>query len=208
MGAYIIIGHALIEIGIVVFLLLGFSFVLQNRIVVRSIGIIGGMLLFYLGFSIIRDVKQGKIHLHFPDKTEPKKMTSEIEENNLSRPGQSLRDHSKETMKLGHWLIENPVIGGMIVSMSNPYWWVWWATIGFAFMVQFDVSLNQWPKLFAFFFGHEAGDLTWYVIVSFLSFYGIRRLNKKAYQVILIICGIFMMGFGAYMAVMPFIKQG
>jgi hypothetical protein len=31
--------------------------------------------------------------------------------------------------------LDNPIIGGIVVSMSNPYLWVWWATIGFAFMV-------------------------------------------------------------------------
>ena len=47
MGLWIITGHAILEMAIIIFLLLGFSFVLQNIIVVRTIGIAGGALLIY-----------------------------------------------------------------------------------------------------------------------------------------------------------------
>jgi len=203
MGIWIIIGHALIEMVIVVFLLLGFSFVLKNMVVVRSIGITGGLILFYLGFSIIRDVKQGKVQSGFLDIPDTEKLTEQEKTRSPHEPAQTSHGQQNTVVSWGRRIMKNPVTGGMVVSMSNPYWWVWWATIGFAFMVQFEVSLNQWPKLLAFFLGHEAGDMIWYVIVSFLSFFGIRHLNKKAYRGILIFCGCFMTGFGIYLAIMP-----
>jgi len=70
----------------------------------------------------------------------------------------------------------------------------------------FDISFRQWPNLIAFFLGHEAGDLIWYIIVSTLAFLGLRHLNKKVYYGILIICGIFMILFGIYMGISPFFK--
>lgn len=187
MGLWIIIGHALLEMVIIIFLLLGFSFVLQNIIVVRSIGIIGGLILIGFGASIIRDVYRGSVSTSFLD------------------PDQSSEEKPTIPKQKG---IGNPVIGGIVVSMTNPYWWVWWATVGFAFIIQFDISFRQWPKLIAFFLGHEAGDLIWYLIVSTLAFLGLRRLNKKVYYGILVLCGIFMILFGIYIGVSPLFKGG
>jgi threonine/homoserine/homoserine lactone efflux protein len=182
-GLWVIIGHAVIEMVIILFLLFGFSFVLKNIVIVRGIGIIGGIILVYFGGSIVWDVYQKKISTDFlksaenPDNHVPKKR----------------RNH-----------LENPVIGGMIISIANPYWWIWWATIGFAFMLQFEISLDKWPNLLAFFLGHEAGDLAWYMLISILSFFGLRRLNKKAYYGLLVVCAVFMIFFGIYLGVAPF----
>ncbi|HPA15248.1 MAG TPA: LysE family transporter [Desulfobacterales bacterium] len=184
MGLWIILGHAILEMAIVLFLLLGFSFVLTNLFVVRTIGIAGGFLLIFFGISTIRNVYLGKISTRFPT---------------------SLESENRETVVSCDRGFENPIVGGIMVSMSNPYWWVWWATIGLAFMTQFGISFKQWPRLVAFFMGHEAGDLVWYLIVSVLSFWGLQRLNKKVYYGILICCGIFMILFGVYMGVTPFV---
>jgi threonine/homoserine/homoserine lactone efflux protein len=93
----------------------------------------------------------------------------------------------------------NPVLGGVLVSMSNPYWWVWWATIGFAFMLQYRASLQNWPALLAFFVGHEAGDLAWYLTVSVLVSLGRRRITGRVYQMVLGVCAVTVVGFGLYL---------
>ncbi|MBT3310475.1 MAG: LysE family transporter [Desulfobacterales bacterium] len=186
MGLWIIVGHALLEMVIIILMLLGFSFILKNVFIVRFIGITGGIILIYLGLSIIRDVYKGKIQTGFLDSSNEPDQRGDIDENSL---------------------LENPVMGGILVSMANPYWWVWWATIGLAFMIQFDVSFKQWPKLLAFFIGHEAGDLAWYLLISILAFFGLRHLNKKVYYVILIFCGIFMIFFGLYLGITPLFRD-
>ena len=56
MGLWIITGHAILEMGIIILLLLGFSFVLKNVTVVRIIGVSGGLILILFGASIIRDI--------------------------------------------------------------------------------------------------------------------------------------------------------
>ncbi|MCK4467466.1 MAG: LysE family transporter, partial [Desulfobacterales bacterium] len=65
MGLWIITGHAILEMAIIIFLLFGFSFVLQNVVVVRTIGIAGGDLLVYCGLSIIRNVHKNNIPTYF-----------------------------------------------------------------------------------------------------------------------------------------------
>ena len=185
MGAWVIIGHAMLEMCIILLLLLGFSFVIKNLVVVRVIGVTGGILLVWFGVGIIRNVYTGNIPTSFLD---PDKLPE-------NRPVEAKRKG-----------LDNPVLGGALVSMSNPYWWVWWATIGFAFMLQFDISLQKWPRLIAFFAGHEAGDLAWYLIVSMLAFFGIRNLDKKAYFGILVFCGVIMILFGVYLGTSTFLR--
>jgi threonine/homoserine/homoserine lactone efflux protein len=186
MGLWIIMGHAILEMGIIVLLLFGFSFVLKNITVVRIIGVSGGLILMFFGGSIIRDIFNGNIPTDFLNSQDsPNKDPGPLENKGL----------------------ENPIIGGIMVSMSNPYWWVWWATIGFAFMIQFNISFRKWPKLLAFFLGHEAGDLIWYLLVSTLAFFGLRHMNRKAYYGILMFCAIFMILFGIYLGISPFLKN-
>lgn len=186
MGLWIITGHAILEMGIIILLLFGFSFVLKNIAVVRIIGVSGGLILILFGASIIRDIFNGNISTNFLN---------------------SLDEPNKDPGLIENKGIENPVIGGIMVSMSNPYWWVWWATIGFAFMIQFNISFKNWAKLLAFFLGHEAGDLIWYLLVSTLAFFGLRRMNRKAYYGILMFCALFMVLFGIYLGISPFLKN-
>jgi len=181
MALPIIAGHALVEFGIMILLFTGFSFVLTNIIVMRAIGITGGLILVGFGYMVIRDVL--KKHTDPP------------------------YDSGKDTTPSGpgERIASSPVLGGALVSMSNPYWWVWWATIGLAFMVNFEITPSSGGKLAAFYIGHELGDLFWYLIVSILSFYGIRRLTARVYNAILSLCGIFMVGFGVYLGIKPFL---
>ena len=65
MGLWIIIGHAILELGIIILLLLGFSFILKNIIVIRIVGIVGGLILVFFGLSIVRDVYFGNISADF-----------------------------------------------------------------------------------------------------------------------------------------------
>jgi threonine/homoserine/homoserine lactone efflux protein len=186
MGAWVIAGHAILEMGIVLLLLFGFSYVLQHMAVVRGIGLVGGVILIWFGISIMRDVVRGRIPVGIAEEAN----------------GEDAAPSPSRKRAMDH-----PVVGGALVSMSNPYWWVWWATIGFAFMVEFGISFDNFPKLLAFFIGHEAGDLAWYLIVSALAYFGLRRLNRRVYYGVLALCGLFMIGFGCYLGASPFFRS-
>lgn len=184
-GFWVILGHGFIEMIIIALLLMGFSCILTNAIVVRVIGILGGVVLACFGVLIIRDLKNGKVRYDFLEKDS------------------GLNDKPQET---GGQVVGNTILGGALVSMSNPYWWIWWATIGSSFMIQYQVDFNNLNKLAAFFTGHVAGDLFWYIIVSVLIYFGIKHLNKKIYYGLLACCGCFMIGFGVYLGSMPLLS--
>ena len=180
-GAWVITGHALLESAIIIGLLLGLASLLRSSVVVKTIGVVGGGFLLYMGVSLIMDVVRKRV----PDVFDTK------EEGAASTPAGGG--------------IQNPVLGGLLVSMSNPYFWVWWATVGFAFMIRFDVSFANWPVLLVFFLGHEAGDLAWYVATSTLVDIGKRKITLKVYNIILTVCAVVIIGFGGYLGVSIFL---
>lgn len=145
----------------------------------------------WFGGSIVRDVLRGRIPTDFL-------RSAETQGAGAAAPAPAAGRRPS---------LDNPVLGGALVSMANPYWWVWWATIGFAFLVQFGITFREWPRLLAFFLGHEAGDLLWYVVVSCLSFFGLQHLNRRAYYGILAVCAVFMVLFGLYLGVSPFLSN-
>ena len=58
----------------------------------------------------------------------------------------------------------NLYIAGILMSLANPYWIIWWATIGLAYVLH-SQKLGFLGIAF-FFFGHILGDLVWYSAIS------------------------------------------
>jgi threonine/homoserine/homoserine lactone efflux protein len=90
----------------------------------------------------------------------------------------------------------HPVLLGVVGSLANPYWTLWWVTIGLGYMAtakHFGV-----PGLVAFFLGHIAADYGWYFLVAL----GISRsrtiFRDDSYQAMILICGVFLVGFGVW----------
>jgi threonine/homoserine/homoserine lactone efflux protein len=84
-----------------------------------------------------------------------------------------------------------PTLEGAAVSLANPYWTLWWATIGAKFLT---ISLKyKVIGLFSFFIGHIFGDFIWYGLVAFLVAGGRQFLSERVYQGLLLICGIFLL---------------
>jgi len=90
----------------------------------------------------------------------------------------------------------NLIVLGVLGSISNPYWIVWWATIGLGYLV----ASIEWgiSGVLAFFIGHILADFVWYTFVSVGMSKGKKVLSKKAYQGIILACGIFLLGFGGW----------
>jgi threonine/homoserine/homoserine lactone efflux protein len=173
-GALVIAGHAALEGAIVCGLLLGVMEFLRSPLAVRIIGTVGGAFLVWSGATMLVGLLRGRRTALAADAAPAG--TSPLE-------------------RLG------PVAGGVLVSMANPYWWVWWVTVGAASMLRFDVTFERWPALAAFFLGHEAGDLVWYVAVSTLVHLGRRGIPPLAYDVLLGVCAAAVIGFGAYLGI-------
>lgn len=90
----------------------------------------------------------------------------------------------------------NPVFSGIVGSISNPYWFIWWITIGLGYLIsslKFGIL-----GIMVFFTGHIMADLGWYSLISFAVAKGKRILGDRGYRFLLYGCGIFLLIFGAW----------
>lgn len=171
-GFWIILGHAVLELSLIIVLLMGAYIFLQNSIILILIGIIGGIFLGIFGIITIRETYKKPIDFNF----------------------QSFSEDDIKGYK------GNSFLGGILFSLSNPYWAFWWAVIGLSLMINFGISLNDPLGLTLFFLGHELGDFLFYVPVSIFVYKGGKSLNPKIYKYVLYVCGAFMIGLGCYLA--------
>ncbi len=89
-----------------------------------------------------------------------------------------------------------PVVAGALVSISNPYWVLWWATVGVSYVA---LALRQGPLgLGSFYVGHILSDLSWYSLVAFVITAGRSLLSQPVYRGILLICGFFLIALSIY----------
>jgi threonine/homoserine/homoserine lactone efflux protein len=165
-GVLVIAGHAALEGLLLCGLVLGVVEFLHTPLAAKIIGVAGAALLLYMGVGLIRETVRGK---------------------GIDLAGTEAAAGKKGSL-VGRM---HPVLAGALVSMSNPYWWIWWVTIGSAFLLRFDITLGRWQALAAFFLGHELGDLGWYSAVS----------------IILAVCGVAIIAFAAYLGISPFVAH-
>jgi threonine/homoserine/homoserine lactone efflux protein len=182
-GPRVIAGHAALEGVLLCGLVLGVVEFLRAPLAAKIIGVAGALLLLYMGVGLIRETVRGR----------GIDMTS--------------ADAGEEPPAAGLVGRMHPVIAGALVSMSNPYWWIWWVTIGSAFLLRFDISFSRWQALAAFFLGHEAGDLGWYTLVSAVFHLGRKGIPRAVGAVVLGICGIVIIGFAFFLGVSPFLSH-
>ncbi len=89
------------------------------------------------------------------------------------------------------------VLKGVLTSVSNPYFFIWWATIGLAFLFK-GVEIAGLVGLIGFIVGHWSADLGWFSVVSFFSSKGSEVMSASQYHLIMKICGLFLISLGAY----------
>jgi threonine/homoserine/homoserine lactone efflux protein len=83
-----------------------------------------------------------------------------------------------------------PLLVGAVVSASNPYWLLWWATAGASYIA---LSLSRGvPGLGAFFVGHILSDFLWYSLVAAAVVAGRGVMGPAAYNGVVVAAGLFL----------------
>jgi threonine/homoserine/homoserine lactone efflux protein len=88
----------------------------------------------------------------------------------------------------------SPLMAGMLMSAGNPYFIVWWATVG-ATLVFRAWEFGVW-QLVVFAVIHWSLDLTWYFALSTASFRGTRLLGTRFLQGVSLVAGVVLLFFG------------
>jgi threonine/homoserine/homoserine lactone efflux protein len=93
-------------------------------------------------------------------------------------------------------LTSNPIASGLITSVSNPYFWIWWLTAGSALVLR-ENELGLFVSI-AYVLGHWTADLSWFTAVSGSFSRGKTMFSGRTHEAILYACGGFLIIFGLY----------
>jgi threonine/homoserine/homoserine lactone efflux protein len=157
-GLKVSLGHAIVELFLVILILMGLATVaLPYTTVIAGIG---GIALVVFGILTIKGSRKA-----------------------------TMRNSEVQT-------ITNPYMAGLVTSAANPYFWIWWLSIGSAMVI---AGLEGGLALAgAFMVGHWTADIAWYTLVSTGVSKGKTLFSDAVYQKIMGLCGIFLIIFGVY----------
>lgn len=170
-GPLVVVGHAILEIAVVVGLAAGVARFLEADLAGFVIAILGGAFLLWMGWGMVRNPSR---HVLLPG--------SPAGDENASESGPLV-----------------VVAGGALVSVANPFWSLWWATIGLGYIV-WATDLGA-AGVVSFYTGHILSDLAWYSLVAFAMASGRRFLTPGAYSALIVVCGLFLLALGVFFIV-------
>ena len=134
-GPLLVLGHGILEFTLIIIMVFGLKDFFTNPKVAGLIGLLGGAFLANMGYGMLKSGIKKTVYLENQD--------------NKAGIGKGLK---------------NLVLVGILVSATNPYFIMWWATTGVE-SVRWAYTLGYLGVLF-FFLGHILSDLTWYSTVS------------------------------------------
>ncbi len=89
---------------------------------------------------------------------------------------------------------DRPILTGIVLSVGNPYFLLWWASIGLNLM-KHAMELGAWAFVI-FAVMHWSLDLIWLSILSWSSFKGSRVFSLGTQKVVIMFCAVIMFLFG------------
>lgn len=157
-GSQIALGHAVIEVPLILLIYFGIARFSQNTILEVTLSVIGGGMIIWLGVSMFR----ARIRL----------------------------------VQRGEDLPYNSFVAGVLTSVLNPFFLLWWATIGSMLVMKFLEFGTM--GLILLIVAHWLCDLVWLSFVSNLV-YRTHSLWGRKFQERLFIAGsLLLVGFGGW----------
>ena len=169
-GPVLAAGHGAIELALVVALALGLNRLLDEEWLTATIALVGGTFLLWLGAQIIRTAPRQELVIggQTGDGEPPARAASVL----------------------------GLAASGVAVSVANPFWILWWATVGTAYIA---TSLEEGAAGVGVFYGaHFLTDLGWLSVIALALATGRRIMSRRAYQGVLVACGVFLLGLGGW----------
>ncbi len=165
-GPLVATGHSMTEFLIVVLVTLGLGVGLARHGIQTGIAFLGGILLLWMGGLILWQIGRGKVH--------------------LPRAEQQLKPLSNRQF-----------VGiGVFATLSNPFWYAWWVTVGAGYLSGYLSKADGAASVIAFFLGHIAADYAWDTLLSTVVGGGRRWMTDAVYRLLLLACGVFFIYLG------------
>ena len=157
-GAEIALGHAVIEVPIILLIYFGFARFFENIVVQLVLSILGGGMIIWLGISMFRA--------------------------------------RTEMVHRGKDLPYNAFITGILTSALNPFFWLWWVTIGSMLVMKFlDFGAMG---LAVFIVVHWLCDWVWLSVVSNLVYRTHSLWGRKFQEALFLTGSLLLVGFGIW----------
>lgn len=156
-GALIALGHAVVEIPLILLLVTGVGTFLESPAVRAGIGLAGGAFLLWMAVQLLK----------------------------------SLRDSEAGSTASGD---RHPLVTGIVLTGANPYFLVWWATVGLALAskaIEFGAGM-----LALFALVHWLCDLVWLEVLSVAGYQGTETFGERSQKAVSGVCAVVLLGFG------------
>ncbi|MDD5259814.1 MAG: LysE family transporter [bacterium] len=85
---------------------------------------------------------------------------------------------------------------GVTMSLTNPYWTIWWVTIGLGLVLA--AQKQGWLAIIVFFLGHISADLGWYSLVALMIHKGKKFISDKIYRGLVLFCALALIAFSVW----------
>ena len=157
-GTQISLGHAVIEVPLILLIYFGFAQFFQNSVVQLILSILGGGMIIWLGISMFRA--------------------------------------RAEVVKGSKDLPYSAFTAGILTSGLNPFFLLWWATIGSLLIMRF-LEFGT-TGLIVFIVVHWLVDLLWLSFISVLVYRTHSLWGRKFQEGLFIACSLLLVGFGGW----------
>ena len=162
-GTQISLGHAVIEVPLILLIYFGFARFFENSVVQLVLSITGGGMIIWLGISMFRA--------------------------------------RTEVVQRGKDLPYSAFTAGILTSGLNPFFLLWWATIGSMLIMRFLGSGAAEVGLILFIIVHWSCDLVWLSLVSNVVYRTRSLWGQKIQEWLFIACSLLLIGFGGWFLV-------
>lgn len=160
-GAQVSLGHAVIEVPIILLIYFGFGRFFENSLVQIILSGLGGGMIIWMGIALFRA--------------------------------------RREVVRRGEDLPYGAFTAGIITSGLNPYFLLWWATIGSLLVMNFTGFGAA--GLAIFIVVHWLCDLVWLSLVSGIVYRTRTLWGIRFQEWLFIICSLLLAGFGTWFLV-------
>jgi len=91
---------------------------------------------------------------------------------------------------------QNLVLTGIVLSLCNPYWLIWWVSIGMGYILH-SARIGL-AGISAFLCGHLLADLAWYSLIALGVARGRSWFSPGFYRALIGVCGVVLISFSVY----------
>ncbi len=166
-GVLVSLGHAVIEVPLILLVYFGLANFFQNEIVKLVLSVLGGGMIVWMGIDLFRARRK------------------------LAKEG-------KDTSY-------NAFVAGILMSGLNPFFLVWWATVGSLLLMSFIAAVGTWGMPF-FIIVHWLCDLVWLSLVSYTIYKTHKFWGEKVQEWIFIVLSLALLYFGGQFVVKGIIE--